>query len=75
MVTTANPSGQVTIPEPLGDRYGFPPGTKVVWLERAGDFIPKPLLSVEQLRGRFPGRELTAKLLAERTGDRMHEDG
>jgi bifunctional DNA-binding transcriptional regulator/antitoxin component of YhaV-PrlF toxin-antitoxin module len=42
MITTVNPKGQVTIPEPLWSRYGFPPGTKVVWLERDGDLIPKP---------------------------------
>jgi len=74
MITTVNPKGQVTIPEPLRDRYGFPPGTKVVWLERDGDIIPKPLLSVEQLRGRFKGGELTKMLLEERNRDREHED-
>ena len=31
MITTVNPKGQGTIPEPLRDRYGFAPGTKVVW--------------------------------------------
>jgi bifunctional DNA-binding transcriptional regulator/antitoxin component of YhaV-PrlF toxin-antitoxin module len=75
MITTVNPKGQVTIPEPLRHRYGFPPGTKVVWLERDGDLIPKPLLSVEQLRGRFKGAALTALLLEERAQDRKHEDG
>ena len=75
LITTVNRKGQVTIPESLRDRYGFPPGTKVVWLERDGDLIPKPLLSVEQLRGRFKGVELTALLLEERARDRTHEDG
>ena len=75
MITTVNRKGQVTIPESLRDRYGFPPDTKVVWLERDGDLIPKPLLSVEQLRGRFKGEELTAMLLEERARDRTHEDG
>ena len=75
MITTVNPKGQVTIPEPLRDRYGFPPGTKVVWMERDGDLIPKPLLSVEQLRGRFKGGQLTTMLLEERARDRRHEDG
>jgi AbrB family looped-hinge helix DNA binding protein len=75
MITTVNPKGQVTIPEPLRDRYGFPPGTKVVWLERDGDLIPKPLLSVEGMRGRFKGSGLTKMLLEERARDRKHEDG
>jgi AbrB family looped-hinge helix DNA binding protein len=75
MITTVNPKGQVTIPEPLRDRYGFPPGTKVVWLERDGNLIPKPLLSVEQLRGRYKGPRLAASLLKERIRDRKHEDG
>ena len=43
--------------------------------QRDGDLIPKPLLSVEQLRGRFKGVELTAMLLEERDRDRTHEDG
>ncbi|MGH9065621.1 MAG: AbrB/MazE/SpoVT family DNA-binding domain-containing protein [Acidimicrobiales bacterium] len=77
MVTTVNPKGQVTIPEPLRARYGFPPGTKVVWLERDGDLIPKPLLSVDQLRGRYRSRagSLAEALLAERARDRQDEDG
>jgi AbrB family looped-hinge helix DNA binding protein len=77
MITTVNPKGQVTIPEPLRERYGFPPGTKVVWLERDGDLIPKPLLSVDELRGRYrptSGR-LSESLLAESARDRADEDG
>jgi hypothetical protein len=47
-----------------------------VWLERDADVVLKPLLSVEQLRGRFKGEErLTAMLLEERARDRTHEDG
>lgn len=34
MITTVSQKGQVTIPEALRARYGFPLGTKVVWLER-----------------------------------------
>ncbi|MCL4421937.1 MAG: AbrB/MazE/SpoVT family DNA-binding domain-containing protein [Actinobacteria bacterium] len=75
MITTVNPKGQVTIPEPLRERYGFSPGMKVVWLERDGDLIPKPLLSVQQLRGRFKGCELTTLLLEERDRGCKHEDG
>jgi AbrB family looped-hinge helix DNA binding protein len=75
VITTVNPKGQVTIPEPLRDRYGFPPGTKVVWLERDGNLIPKPLLSVEQLRGRYKGHQLAALLSEERARDRLREDG
>lgn len=46
-----------------------------MWLEGDGDLIPKPLLSVEQLRSRFKEDELTAMLLEERDRDRTHEDG
>lgn len=74
MITTVDRKGQVTIPESLRYRYGFPPGTNVVWLERDDDLIPKPLLSVDVLRGRFTGDELSALLLAERAGDRKHEE-
>lgn len=76
MITTVNPKGQVTIPEPLRSQYGFPPGTKVVWLQRDGNIIPKPLLSLDQLRGRyrFAGRRLGEELLTERRCDREQED-
>ena len=33
VLLTVNPKGQVTIPEPLPDHYGFPLGTKVLWLD------------------------------------------
>ena len=75
MITTVSPKGQVTIPEALRARYGFPPGTKVVWMERDGDLVLRPLLSVEQWRGRFQGSALSATLLEERALDRKHEDG
>jgi AbrB family looped-hinge helix DNA binding protein len=75
MITTVHRKGQVTIPKSLRDRYGFPPGTNVVRLERDADVVPKPLLSVEQLRGRFKEEELSAMLLDERARDRTHEDG
>lgn len=75
MITTVSPKGQVTIPGPLRDRYGFPPGTKVVWFERDGELIPKPLLSVEQLAGRYRsgGKSLGQTLLSERAKDREQE--
>ena len=75
MITTVNPKGQGTIPEPLRDRYGFAPGTKVVWAGVRRRPHPQPLLSVEQLRGRFKAGELTAMLLEERARDRTHADG
>lgn len=76
-ITTVSPKGQVTIPGPLRARYGFPPGTKVVWLERDGELIPKPLLSVKQLAGRYRSGERTLgdALIAERQRDRKHEVG
>jgi AbrB family looped-hinge helix DNA binding protein len=69
MIMTVDHKGQVTIPAPLRDRYGFPPGTQVVWLERDGNLIPTPLLSVEQLRRRLKGRRLAASRLEERARD------
>jgi bifunctional DNA-binding transcriptional regulator/antitoxin component of YhaV-PrlF toxin-antitoxin module len=75
MITTVNPKGQVTIPEPLRARYGFPAGAKVIWLERDGDLIPKPLLSLAELAGRYPSSDvaLTEALLAERALDHERE--
>ncbi|MGH9056427.1 MAG: hypothetical protein ACRDYY_11295 [Acidimicrobiales bacterium] len=42
---------------------------------RNGGLILKPLCSVEQLRCRFKGEELTAMLLEERARDRTPQDG
>jgi hypothetical protein len=58
-------------------RYGFLPGTKVVWLEREGDLIPKPLLSVDELSGRYrqPTGRPTDALRDERALERKREDG
>jgi AbrB family looped-hinge helix DNA binding protein len=77
VTTTVNTKGQVTIPEPLRSKYGFPPGTKVVWIERDGDLIPRPLKGLWALRGAYKAREgqtsLTAALLEERKRDRERE--
>jgi AbrB family looped-hinge helix DNA binding protein len=76
-VTTVNAKGQVTIPGALRSKYGFPPGTKVVWVERDGDLIPRPLLSVASLYGYWstkPGEKpLTEALLEERKAERARE--
>ncbi len=77
MATTVNTKGQVTIPHALREKYGFTPGTKVVWVERDGSIIPRPLLTIEQLYGYFrprPGeKSLTEILLEERRADRERE--
>lgn len=78
-MTTVNTKGQVTIPKQLRGRYGFPPGTRVIWLERDGHIVPEPVKRVEELRGSLgPGEgeePLTRTLLAERAVDRAREDG
>jgi AbrB family looped-hinge helix DNA binding protein len=78
MITTVNTKGQVTIPEPLRSKYGFPPGTKVMWIEREGEIIPRPLLSLAEIREMLrpaPGEPgLAELLLAERRAEREHED-
>ncbi|HVA20546.1 MAG TPA: AbrB/MazE/SpoVT family DNA-binding domain-containing protein [Candidatus Micrarchaeia archaeon] len=79
MVTTVNPKGQVTIPGALRARYGFPPGTKVAWIEREGELIPRPVRSIDHLVGavvRDPGRlSLATQLLRDRHAEREREDG
>jgi len=78
MTTTVNTKGQVTIPGPLRKKYGFAPGTKVVWIERDGQIIPQPVLSLEDLYGYLraePGQpSLTSMLLEERRAERERED-
>lgn len=69
-----DPKGQPTIPELPRARYGFPPGTQFVWLERDSDPIYEPLLSAGQLLGRSEGSELTTMLLEEHSRDRRHEN-
>lgn len=77
MTTTVNTKGQVTIPEPLRTKYGFAPGMKVVWIERDGDLIPRPVMRVEELYGFLrPGNgqpRLTELLLDERRKSRVLE--
>lgn len=78
MRTTVNTKGQVTIPEPFRTKYGFPPGTKVVWIERNGELIPRPLLPLSDLVGLLrpaPGEQsMTSTLLEERRVERERED-
>jgi len=78
MITTVNTKGQVTIPQPLRAKYGFAPGTKVVWIERDGEVIPRPVVTVRELYGYLrpnPGQQsLTDALLAERRAERDRED-
>jgi AbrB family looped-hinge helix DNA binding protein len=78
MITTVNTKGQVTIPEPLRRRYGFPPGTRVIWIERDGELVPRPLPSLQEIREILrPGPDeppLTELLLAERRIERERED-
>ena len=79
MTTTVNTKGQVTIPEPLRTKYGFAPGTKVTWIERDGELIPRPVRPLRTLYGYLrpqPGMEsLTAVLLDERRSERDRENG
>jgi AbrB family looped-hinge helix DNA binding protein len=76
--TTINTKGQVTIPEPLRTKYGFAPGMKVVWIERDGELIPRPVMPVRELYGylrpRSGERPLTELLLDERRKARARED-
>jgi bifunctional DNA-binding transcriptional regulator/antitoxin component of YhaV-PrlF toxin-antitoxin module len=68
----------VTIPELLWRKYGFPPGTKVVLIERDGELIPRPVKAVQDLFGFLrPQRgqgSPTDSLLAERRAERDRED-
>lgn len=77
-VTTVNPKGQVTIPEPLRAKYGFPPGTRVIWIERGGDLIPRPQVPPPMLRGFLAARQgerrLTTAILEDRRESRARED-
>jgi len=77
LTTTVNTKGQVTIPEPLRAKYGFAPGMKVVWIERDGELIPRPVMRVHELYGYLrPGsgdQRLTDLLLDERRKSRLLE--
>jgi AbrB family looped-hinge helix DNA binding protein len=78
MTTTVNTKDQVTIPKSLRRKYGFGSGTKVVWVERDGELIPRPVRTAQQLYGSLrlaPGQHSMARLLLdERRLAREHED-
>ena len=79
MATTVNTKGQVTIPEPLRSKYGFPPGTKVMWIERDGELIPRPIKTWDELYGSLAPksgeRSLIEMLMEERETERTREGG
>jgi bifunctional DNA-binding transcriptional regulator/antitoxin component of YhaV-PrlF toxin-antitoxin module len=35
----------------LRRKYGFEPGTRVEWIEREGELIPRRVMSLDELRG------------------------
>lgn len=79
MATTVNTKGQVTIPEPLRSKYGFPPGTKVMWIERDGELIPRPIKTWDELYGALAPKSgegsLIETLVKERVAERAREGG
>lgn len=78
MTTTVNAKGQITIPEPLRSKYGLLPGTTVVWIERDGELVLRPVRSAQELHGLLRPdageRSLTDLLLEERRATRSDED-
>jgi AbrB family looped-hinge helix DNA binding protein len=73
MTTTVNPKGQLTIPEPLRRKYGFAPGTKVVWIERDGELIPRPVSAIDDLSGSIPRTPLRPSLAEQLLRERRME--
>jgi AbrB family looped-hinge helix DNA binding protein len=78
MTTTVDAEGRVTIPAPLRSKYGFTSGTPVVWIERDGELILRPMMPMRDLHGSLRTESgepsLTALLLTERQRDRDREE-
>jgi AbrB family looped-hinge helix DNA binding protein len=77
-MTTVNAKGQVTIPKALRSKYGFTPGTKILWIAREGGIVLRQLPSLRELRELLrsaPGEPRLAEvLLAERQAELERED-
>lgn len=65
--------GQVSIPKAPRSKYGFTSGTRVPWVERDSELIPRPVMSMSDLFGYLrpgPGqRSLTSTLLEEKRSE------
>ena len=61
--------GQVVIPKPLRERQGLGPGVTVSFEERPDGVLVRPEAGPEQLRGRYRGTGLAAKLLEDRAAE------
>jgi len=61
--------GQVVIPKPLRERQGLGPGVPVAFEERPDGVLVRAEAGPEQLRGRYRGTGMAAKLLEDRSAE------
>ena len=61
--------GQVVIPKPLRERQGLGPGVTVSFEERPDGVLVRAEAGPEQLRGRYRGTGMAAKLLEDRSAE------
>ncbi|MEI7904856.1 MAG: AbrB/MazE/SpoVT family DNA-binding domain-containing protein [Candidatus Firestonebacteria bacterium] len=75
--TTITTKGQVVIPSEIRRNHKLGAGTRVVFIEREGEIVMKPITReyFENLAGILPGKGKTIKaLLKERAADLQKEE-
>ena len=75
METIVSRRGQTVVPAAIRARYKIKDGDRLVWIDDGQTIrlIPVPADPLKALRGSGKGQNLTAKLLEERSKDRMRE--
>lgn len=61
--------GQVVIPKSLRERQGLGPGVAVAFEERPDGVLVRAEVRPQQLRGRYRGTGMAAKLLEDRAAE------
>jgi antitoxin PrlF len=61
--------GQVVIPKPLRERQGLGPGVAVAFEERPDGVLVRAEAGPVQLRGRYRGTGMAARLLEDRSAE------
>jgi AbrB family looped-hinge helix DNA binding protein len=76
MKSTISARGQVSIPTALRKKFGIETETQVEWIEEGNaiKIVPLPKDPIKAFRGAGKNRYTSAKLIEDRTKERLEED-